>query len=149
MKRKFKDFKEIIAIIQGLKFITTFKKGSPFGRKEKSWIKKIVDTMGETIRLDKTYVEYEGSEFEDAFIRDEGWKMLIGKVNKQLSMPNGKRDDHLEAEIAECWLVVAVNYLYSILWLYGYDDEFIDIEVDLDSSLKVGYLEDKRTKWER
>lgn len=112
---------------------------------DKKRLTYILNTMSKNILIDKTYVNFKGSRWKDAFIVEDMWYELCKLIIKtDFGRKCNKRDNE---EITECLLMMAITYLYSIAMSYDFDPENIDICFKKKSKFKASYELDKRNTW--
>lgn len=110
-------------------------------------ITKILEEMSRSIWIDKTYVDFKGNHFKDAFIVESEWYKLLEAIREQLSGKklSKKKIDYIRGSL----MTVAMFYLYGILDKYGYDPNYINIYVDETcENFHARYFKDTRTSWE-
>lgn len=110
-------------------------------------ITKIIETMSKSIWIDKTYVDFKGNHFKDAFIVESEWYKLLEAIRDHLS--NKKISKRKINYIRGSLITIALFYLYSILDKYGYDPNYINIYIDKScKNFHAKYFKDTRTNWE-
>jgi hypothetical protein len=149
MKRskKTKKYKEnnLIITISNLKFAITIDKFI-YSKEEINKIKYIIQALSKNIWIDKTYVRYKGSRWKDAFIQEKSWYKLCNLI---IDTDFGQKCSFYEDRfITESLIVVSITYLYSILCKYGYDVQYIILDVKDNSKFKVTYEMDNRKRWD-
>lgn len=110
-------------------------------------IARILNYMSESIWIDKTYVDFKGNHFKDAFIVETEWYKLLEAIREQLS---GKKISKTKLDyIRGSLMTISLFYLYNILDKYGYDPNYINIYVNKTcKKFNTQYLNDTRTNWE-
>lgn len=108
-------------------------------------IRRIVKGMSREIWIDKTYVAYKGSRWENAFIVEKNWYKLTQLIWETELGKNVTADE--KEEIDQSIMVIGLTYLYQVLESYGYECEHIDLSYIIDS-FTVEYQEDHRTSWD-
>lgn len=149
MKRskKTKKYKEnnLIITISNLKFAITIDKFI-YSKEEINKIKYIIQALSKNIWIDKTYVRYKGSRWKDAFIQEKSWYKLCNLI---IDTEFGQKSSFYEDRfITESLIVLSITYLYSILCKYGYDVQYIILDVKDNSKFKVTYEMDNRKRWD-
>ena len=110
-------------------------------------IAKIIEQMSKSIWIDKTYVDFKGNHFKDAFIVESEWYKLLEAIREQLTSKkiSNKKMNFIRGSL----MMIALFYLYSILDKYGYDTKYINMYVDEScEKFHARYFKDNRTKWE-
>ena len=103
--------------------------------------------MSRSIWIDKTYVDFKGNHFKDAFIVESEWYKLLEAIREQLSGKklSKKKIDYIRGSL----MTVAMFYLYGILDKYDYDTSYINIVIDEScENFHAKYFKDTRTNWE-
>ena len=108
-------------------------------------ISKIINFMAQDIWIDKTYVNYKGTRWKNAFIVEDKWYELMRLVIKTNFGQKANRAQ--KSEILASFLVIAMMYLYDILEKYNYSVEDVDITFKTNKYVKMLYKEDPRTSW--
>ena len=108
-------------------------------------IKGIVDHMKDHIYLDRTYVVYKGTRWNDAFIVEERWhKFCKLIVDTHFGNDAGKKINDFILGILE---TLAEMYLYQVISLYGYDPEFVELTFPEECEISADYEIDDRKEW--
>lgn len=110
-------------------------------------IAKILEQMSKSIWIDKTYVDFKGNHFKDAFIVESEWYKLLEAIREQLAGKklSKKKINYIRGSL----MTIAMFYLYSILYKYGYNPNYINIFVDKScDKFHANYIKDTRTNWE-
>lgn len=83
--------------------------------------------MSKNIQIDKSYVDFENTNYEDVFIYEEGWNALC-TLAKETNF--GIHATRVEKELLqESYSLMILGYLYSVLEIYGYTSEGILLEI--------------------
>ena len=84
-RRRTKDTEEVpdyIIEFKDCKFDVQFNEQSIYDEDEQDDIIQMIDTIGNSITIDKSYVEYKGTKFQKNFMREEGWNQLCALLKK-------------------------------------------------------------------
>ena len=136
------DKPNLIINLLGIKFDISVDDGV-YSDDEFSKLTNIIDGLSKSIWIDRTYVQFRGNRFKDAFIKEDGWYQL----NKRLTMECLGKGDGTEDETAEALLTLAMCYLYDMLSKYGYDTETISLEFGKNMKFESMIYIDNRTSW--
>lgn len=107
-----------------------------FNKEEQSRIKNLVKELKQSIWIDKTYVDFKGTNYDDAFLNENGWKSLcnllvISDFGKSLNEAN-------QGQIAETYCAMLLCYMHGELSKnYGVSKEHISIKLDTSVNLDV------------
>ena len=110
-------------------------------------IANIIERMSKTIWIDKTYVDFAGNHFKDAFIVESEWYKLLEAIREQLTSKkiSTKKVNYIRGSL----MTIALFYLYGILDKYGYDTRYINIYIDEScEKFHAKYFKDTRKNWE-
>ncbi len=117
-----------------------------YSKDEVDEIKYIIKSLCKNIWIDKTYVQYKGSRWNDAFIKEKSWYKLCNLI---IDTDFGQKCSFYEDRfITESILVLSRTYLYSMLCKYGYDAQYIILDIKDNSKFKVVYEMDNRKRWD-
>lgn len=108
-----------------------------FDEDDEKEIISLVNSLKESIWIDRTYAEFKGTNYSDVFLTEDGWKSLckmlfISKFGKNLHPKN-------QEQVVESYIIMIICYIYSMLEKYGWGPEHImlklaenqDIEADI------------------
>jgi hypothetical protein len=109
-------------------------------------IRRIVRKMSRNIWLDRTYVHFRKTRWRDAYIKEKSWDTLCDLIVHTDFGENGSFYE--DRAIMEAIIVLSLTYMYSILCKYGYDVQYIELNVKEDSKFKISYELDERTSWD-
>lgn len=100
--------------------------------------------MAEEIRIDKTYVSFEGTRYKNVFLREDGWNTLSKYIWQTDCKSPGMR-----AVMRKAFESMITAYMEHVADLLGYDSAYIDFQVDPDSDIKLKLVKDTAREWER
>jgi hypothetical protein len=116
-----------------------------YSKEDAKHIEYIVKNLAQNIWIDKTYVNFKGNRWKDAFIYEDKWYDLIRTIIKTDFCRKASLMD--KEIIGASILVLALTYLNKMLEKYGYDPEDVDISFESNKKLNIEYLEDTQTDW--
>lgn len=108
-------------------------------------IREIVDHMKDHVYIDKTYVSFKGTRWNDVFIVEDRWhKFCKLVVDTHFGKDSGKKINDFILGTLEA-LVEA--YLFTVLMEYGYDPEFIELVFPEECEISADYELDDRKEF--
>lgn len=120
-----------------------------YSKDEVKHIQSIVDGMSKEIHIDKTYVNFEGNRWKDAFIVEDKWYELV-KLIVGSNFGKTKYDKYSKSEadeiISSSMMALSITYMYGVLDNLGYDVESIEL-TPLKCKFFSEYEYDDRTDW--
>ena len=142
---------ELIMNIKGFKFDVALSDeyesddGLISARDYEKKIKDAANLLGQDIWIDKTYVDFKGTRWQDAFIMESGWKDLIKML--QETEFGEKEDKDTEKYIQGAIIAIVITYMYTTLEKMGYSSEDFTLSQSDDTEFSVAYIEDTRKEW--
>jgi hypothetical protein len=137
-------FPSLIVKIIGLKFDIDINEEA-YDQDKRREIREFVREMSKEIWIDKTYVDFKGTRWSDAFMVEEKWYEFVDLIWKT---GFGKHaDDEQLYEISHCLIIMASTLMYIELRKYGYDLDNIDLNV-CSTDFRSKYTIDERTSWD-
>lgn len=122
-----------------------FKVDESYSVEECEKIKTILNTMSETIVIDKSYVEFKENKHNDTFMIEKGWNELCALV---ISTNFGKNATPPQAEaLLQSYCMMLLCYAYQILQKFDYDVSTIYLYMPKDGKFMVEFEEDKIKEW--
>jgi len=70
----------------------------------------MIDTIGNSITIDKSFVEYQGTKFQKNFMREEGWNQLCALLTKTKYGLNATAYE--KNELLICYTLIVQCYVY-------------------------------------
>lgn len=101
-------------------------------------------SMASEIWIDKTYVNFEGTKYKSAFLKEEGWNELLRFVWKA---KRGRGGIAAKAILRQAFEQMIEGYMEHVAGLLGYDESKIQFTVDPDSEIKVWLVKDTAAEW--
>jgi len=101
--------------------------------------------MAQDIRIDKTYVAFKGTKYENVFLKEEGWNQL----SKYVWTPKSERDPTFHIVLRRAFEQMIIAYMGHIADLLEYDPAKIEFWVEPESDIKLRLVKDVAKEWER
>lgn len=137
-------FPSLIIKIIGLKFDIDINE-EVYDQEKRKEIRELVKELSKEIWIDKTYVDYKGTRWADAFMVEEKWYEFVDLIWK--TGFGRYADEEQLYEISQCLMIMASTYMYIELKSYGYDLDNIDLNVR-PNDFRSKYTIDERTSWD-
>ena len=118
-------YSDLIVSIRGIEFDIKIDE-SIYDEAAQEDIRHIVRHMSKEIWIDKTYVDFKGTRWPDAYMVEEKWNEFMKLVWDTNFGRNAT--DREESEITQCLVVMSATYLYLVLKNFDYDIDYIDLE---------------------
>ena len=117
-----------------------------YSKEDEKRIREIVDHMRNHIYIDRTYVVFEGNRWGTRFIIEDKWYKLNRLI---LETDFGNRaGEKINDFLLGTMEVLAETYLYTILAMYGYDPDYIELSFPENCNIGADYVYDERTSWD-
>ena len=118
-----------------------------FDDDEADKIQKAVVAFSREISIDKTYVAYKGTKYENTFLTEKGWKNLCKLLHDTDFGKNASAKQH---EILQTsYYLMIISYIYMCLKEIGYESDGIVLELQEKSTYMVQIKPDTYKEYKR
>ncbi len=108
-------------------------------------IEEIVNVMSRKIYIDKSYVDFPENKHNDTFLELEGWENVCKLVKRT---KYGKiSTEAADSLLHEAFKLMALGYMYDTLEKFGYDIEYITLDLLSRSGIMVRFYKDSIQEW--
>lgn len=129
------------------KFDVVFNEQTIYDEDEQSDIIEMIDTIGNSITIDKSFVEYQGTKFQKNFMREEGWNQLCALLTKTKYGLNATAYE--KNELLICYTLIVQCYVYQLLDDIGIDIDELTIVLRDGAKFYTHVEVDKIKAWEK
>jgi len=139
-----KDRRDMILHITGIKMDAVMNP-ERYGEEDRKKVQDILDHMTKDIYIDKTYVNYDGTRWKNAFIVEDKWYEFLNLV-RNTNFGRSATDEQME-DITDCVLAMVLIYMYQTIEGMGWDTNNIELKF-IDKKFESSYEYDNRTSWD-
>lgn len=104
-----------------------------------------LESMAESVWIDRTYVAFKGTKFKNVFLKEKGWDELVDYVWSARK----KRGAGWESQMVmrRSFEEMIAAYMDHAAHLLGYDPSRIEFSVDPESDIRVRLFKDTAREW--
>jgi len=110
-------------------------------------IKDAINVFSREIIIDKTYVAFNDSKYNNTFLAEEGWKTFCELLNKTNCGKNATTEEH--DTIQTVYYLMIISYVYLCLSTIGYSSDGIYLEIPQKSLFMVEVRPDTYNEYSR